>query len=171
MEHESFLQTIAQVGATFGGLAAVIAAFRGASENTGGVFVVRDVVEVSIMVTIASLVPYVFYRSGLSQENSWRVCCVILLFFAAFGGGASLRRSLDSWKAKPLYWGLIALGAALIASALALSAVGAYFVSADVAYLMVLVLMLFAAGLMFLSILLPDEGGEPVNGDHTNSPS
>ena len=156
MEHESFLQTIAQVGATFGGLAAVIAAFRGASDNRKGVFVVRDVVEISIIVTIASLVPYVFYRSGLSQEDSWRVCCVILLFFAALGVGASLRRSLDSWKAKPLYWGLIALGAALVLPTLALSAMGVYFVSADVAYLAVLVLLLSTAGIMFLSILLPD---------------
>ena len=156
MEHESFLQTIAQVGATFGGLAAVIAAFRGASENSRGVFVVRDVVEVSIIVTIASLVPYVFYRSGLSQEDSWRVCCVILLFFVALGGGASLRRGLDAWKAKPFLLGLTILLAVLALPALALSAMGVYFVSADVTYLMALVLMLFLAGLMFLSILLPD---------------
>ncbi len=158
MEHESFLQTIAQVGATFGGLAAVVAAFRNASETSRGVFVVRDVVEVSIIVTIASLVPYVFYRSGLSQEDSWRVCCVILLFVAALGSGASLHRALDAGSAKSLYWGLIGLAAVLVFPALALSAMGVYFVSADVAYLMVLVLMLSASGGMFLSILLPDEG-------------
>ena len=158
MEHESFLQTIAQVGATFGGLAAVIAAFRGASENSRGVFVVRDVVEVSIIVTIASLVPYVLYRSGLLQEVSWRVCCVILLFFLVLGGGSSLRRGLDSWRANPFLLGLTVLVAVLALLALALSAMGVYFVSADVAYLMVLVLNLFVAGLLFLSILLPDSG-------------
>jgi hypothetical protein len=136
MEHESFLQTIAQVGATFGGLAAVIAAFRNASETSRGAFVVRDVVEISIMVTIASLVPYVFYQSGLSIEVSWRSCCVILLFFVALGGGASWRRGSNAWRAMPLIGVLVALASLLILSALGLSAVGAYFVPADVAYLM-----------------------------------
>ena len=74
------------------------------------------------------------------------------------GGGTSLRRALDAGSAKSWYWGLNILAAVLVLPALALSAMGVYFVSADVAYLMVLVLMLFAAGAMFLSILLPDEG-------------
>ena len=160
MEHESFLQTIAQVGATFGGLAAVIAAFRNPSESSRGAFVVRDVVEVSIMVTIASLVPYVFYQSGLSVDVSWRACCVALLFVVALGGGASLRRGSEAWRAMPLIWALVALASVLILSALALSAMGAYFVPADVAYLMVLVSMLFIAGILFLSILLPRQAME-----------
>ena len=158
MEHESFLQTIAQVGATFGGLAAVIAAVRRASENSREAFVVRDVVELSIMATIASLVPYVFYRSGLSQEESWRVCCVILLFFLALGGGASLRRGLVSWREKPFLSTLLVLSSAVAMPALALGAMGVYFESADVVYLIVLVLILFLAGLMFLGILRPDSG-------------
>lgn len=160
MEHESFLQTIAQVGATFGGLAAVIAAFRNASETSRGAFVIRDVVEISIMVTIASLVPYVVYQSGLSAEVSWRACCVVLLFFVALGGGASLLRGSEAWRAMPLIRALVSLAAVLIFSALGLSSIGAYFVPADVTYLMVLVLLLLVAGILFLSILLPSQTAE-----------
>ena len=155
MEHESFLQTIAQVGATFGGLAAVIAAFRNASETSRGVFVVRDVVEIGIMATIAALIPYVVYQSGLSQEVSWRVCCVALLFFLVLGGGASLRRGLDAYRASPAVFILAALTFLMVSPALALSAMDFFFLPADVTYLWVLVLMLLNAGVFFLSILLP----------------
>ena len=101
MHHEAVLQTMAQVAATFGGLAAVIAAVRqDFSSKNDHPFIVRDVVEISIIVTILSLLPFVPIGFGLSLELSWRICCAAGFLLCTLGFGFSLRRGWRMWRAR-----------------------------------------------------------------------
>ena len=147
---------MAQVAATFGGLAAVIAAVRqDFSAKNDHPFIVRDVVEISIIVTILSLLPFVPIGFGISLELSWRICCAAGFLLCTLGFSFSLRRGWRMWRGRrvllagtvALYFGL---GYFLVASAAGL------FSQPGMIYITFLLVMLAQAGLMFIAVLIPD---------------
>jgi hypothetical protein len=161
MEHESLLQTIAQVGATFGGLAAVIGAFRRAGNVERTAWLGRDVVEISIIVTILSLLPFVTYGYGLSDSVSWRVCCGVAVVGAMAGFTGSLKRQWNLWRAFPNLLRFTFAAAAITFPWLVLSASGIYFQSPDMTFVCFLLWLLGQAGLMFIIVLTPRGDEKP----------
>lgn len=159
MVHDSLLQTIAQVAATFGGLAAVIAAVRGGfDQDRGHPFIVRDVVEISIIATILALVPFVPMGFGLDTDLSWRVCCAAALLLTSLGFGFSLRRGWQMWRGRR---GLLVSTIAISTSLIVLlgGSVAGYFRRPDMIYIVLLLTLLVQAGVMFITILIP--GSDP----------
>jgi small-conductance mechanosensitive channel len=156
VEHESLLQTIAQVAATFGGLAAVIAAVRGGfSHGTDHPFIVRDVVEISIIATILSLIPFVPTGFGLAEDLSWRICCAAALLLASMGFGSSLRRGWQMWRRRQVLLISTLTICAIFFFLLGGSAAG-YFRQPDMIYIVLLLTLLAQAGVTFITILIPD---------------
>ena len=155
MDYESVLQTMAQVGATFGGLAAVIAAVRqDFSSGDDHPFIVRDVVEISVIVTILSLLPFLPIGFGLSMEWSWRLCCGLAWCLTTVGFGFSLKRGWQMWRGRQLLLsstlGIYAIGSILmIGSALGKVA------QPNMIYISFMLVLLVQAGLMFITVLVP----------------
>jgi hypothetical protein len=160
VEHQSLLQTIAQVAATFGGLAAVIAAVRGSFDHEHDhPFIVRDVVEISIIATILALVPFIPTGFGLELNLSWRICCAAALLLTAMGFGFSLRRGWQMWRRRrALLFCTIAISTTLIV--LLGGSVAGYLRQPDMVYVVLLLVLLAQAGVMFITILIPDSDSD-----------
>ena len=155
LDYESVLQTMAQVAATFGGLAAVIAAVR--QDFSGGAdhpFIVRDVVEISIIVTILSLFPFVPIGFGLAMDWAWQICCAVAWLLTTTGFGFSLRRGWQMWRQRRKLL-VSTLGIYFIGSLFIVGSAMGKFAQAEMIYLSFLLILLGQAGVMFITVLIP----------------
>ena len=75
MQQEALLTALAEIGATFMGFSALVSVFRrgeSIKQSDPQLFEVRDIVEISLTVTIFALVPFVAHGLGLSEQLVWR---------------------------------------------------------------------------------------------------
>jgi hypothetical protein len=161
VEHESLLQTMAQVAATFGGLAAVISAIRqDVNREFDHPFIVRDVVEISIIATILSLIPFLPTGFGLDESLSYRICCVAALLVGGTGFGLSLRRGWHVWQGRPaLLAGTLVITAGLWV--LLIGAASGFVGRPDMVYVASMLVLLVQAGIMFITVLTPTSEKNP----------
>ena len=157
MDHQSLLQTIAEVGATFAGLAAVIAAIRGEKLDESSVFAVRDVIEASIIVTMSALIPFLFFGFELSELDAWKGSLLVTYSLAGIGLFASLRRARKMWLEN--IWLLIfAIASWLPMTCWVAAALLDYYSKPDMVLIVLLIGLQGFAALMFLQTLLPRRG-------------
>ena len=146
---------MAQVAATFGGLAAVIAAVRqDFSSANDHPFIVRDVVEISIIVTILSLLPFVPIGFGFTLETSWRICCAAGFLLCTLGFGFSLKRGWQMWRRRRALLACTVVLYGTFACFVAGSAAG-IFSQPGMIYITFLLILLAQAGVMFIAVLIP----------------
>lgn len=154
MEHESLFQTLAQVAATFAGFAAIIGVFQGGRGRAGAIRV-RDVVEVSIIVTLLSLLPFLVFGYGAGEPLVWQICCAIGISVGTIGFAGSLIRGWSVWRTEiPV---LIAIFLAWVIGTVYIVFAVVGRVAADMAFMFLLTMLLGIAGFMFLRVLLPPE--------------
>lgn len=158
MEHQSVLETIAQVGATFAGFAAIIGVFRGGDRASESAIRVRDVVEASIMVTLLAFVPFLVEGYGAGEALVWKISSGIGVFVLALGVIGSMIRSWSIWRKEP---GLLItmLSIILVGWTYVVLAISGRF-AADMAFLFLLIATLGFAGFLFVHVLTPRSGPE-----------
>lgn len=77
LQHHDLLATIAQVSATFAGFSGIIGIFQRSgspAEFNVGTLQVRGVVELSVLATVLSLLPFIPDGYGAPEAVTWRLC-------------------------------------------------------------------------------------------------
>lgn len=153
MDHQSLLETIAQVGATFAGFAAIIGVFQGEDRGNESAIRVRDVVEASIIVTLLAFVPFLVEGYGASGELVWKISSALGIPVLALGVVGSMVRSWSIWRKQP---GLLITMVSIIVVGwiyVGLAIFGRF--DADMAFLFLLIATLGFAGFLFVNVLTP----------------
>jgi hypothetical protein len=163
LQHHDLLMTIAQVSATFAGFSGVIAVFRRGSSLSDleiGALQVRAVVELGVLATLLSLLPFVPFGFGADEPSTWRLCSAVagIAFLAGFVGAMRRVRASTGEGAgakDPLLVGvaLTVVGASEVA--LWLNVFGITSGTAATRYVLALLLALAHAGFMFVRLLTP----------------
>jgi uncharacterized membrane protein YgdD (TMEM256/DUF423 family) len=153
MEHQSLLETIAQVAATFAGFAAIIGVFQGAERGTESVIRVRDVVEASIIVTLLAFVPFLVEGYGAGEVLVWKISSVIALLMLALGLSGSMIRSWNVWRKEPA---ILVTAVSIVIGGWAYVGLAVFGpLAADMAFLFLLIGTLGFAGFLFVYVLTP----------------
>ncbi len=156
MNHHDTLMTFAQVGATFAGFAAVIGAFRDNEDLGRTRWIIRDVVEISVIVTMFAFVPSLVH--GIAPESSfWRISSGIVAIGGSIGWALSVRRNLELWSSTPGILIPVAVATIVVVVSSAVSAFHLAFSLPDMVYLFGLFAMLCMSGYMFV-YLITDSG-------------
>jgi hypothetical protein len=163
MQHEALLPTVAEIGATIAGFSGVVALFRRGTtpaESDPEVFIVRDVVQISLMVAAFALLPFLPEGLHLDESEMWRVCSLLLALSILVSMITSLREVKRVHGVRPIRqnpvppWLLLPLVVAMQLS-LWVNVFDMWPSSAGTLYLAALFLLLVLAGLFFLSLLIP----------------
>ena len=99
MEAEGLLLTIAEVSVAFAGFAGIVAIIgrRGTGEwHAGDLLRFWQMIEVSMLGVIFSLLPFVFYHAGITASQTWAASSAML---AAASGIQMLRAAVRTVKA------------------------------------------------------------------------
>ena len=129
-DYATLLMTFAQIAAVFAGFAGIVAAFstfRLAPEATA--YRVRLLVEVALLVVLASLVPLVAAAFGISDRVSWRISALafavgsIGIQWASWGATRDLIRR-DLIKTKMIATVIYIIGTTLTVTLLIIAAGG-----------------------------------------------
>jgi len=157
LEHEAIVSTITQVAAALAGFTGVVAVLGHRSQgawSSAERLQLRVLVETSLTVLFASLVPGLLLTTSMSDPSVWRAANLVLAGlhaanFTAFGVRAKTAETTKSQRA------LIALGVAtILAHILAALAVAPWY---STIFVFGLIQQLFIASLNFVLLLFPLE--------------